>query len=312
MRSFHDILFVSRGTGDESGALRQALSLARNSRAVLRALILCPELPKAMAAYQEQYRNSLLAHLQEGLRAARESVKASEDEVPVRIALEAGGAPAIRAIREVLRASHDLLIKEAEPLEGSKGFKSVDMDLLRQCPCPVWLCRPIERHREQIRVAVAVDPEEDAPEGRGLSLRLLDLARQLADDCSGELDVISCWNYPYEEYLRGNVWIKVSDEEIDANVLQAREQHRAALKALIAESGIEGRMHMRLLHGVPGKEIPACVKRLGTDILVMGTVARTGIHSFVIGNTAENILQELECSLLALKPSGFVSPVKPR
>ncbi|MFO0070344.1 MAG: universal stress protein, partial [Alphaproteobacteria bacterium] len=28
------------------------------------------------------------------------------------------------------------------------------------------------------------------------------------------------------------------------------------------------------------------------------------------GNTAENILQKLSCSLLALKPNGFVSPVK--
>jgi nucleotide-binding universal stress UspA family protein len=42
----------------------------------------------------------------------------------------------------------------------------------------------------------------------------------------------------------------------------------------------------------------------------MGTVARTGISGFIIGNTAENILQKIDCSLLALKPQGFVSPVK--
>jgi nucleotide-binding universal stress UspA family protein len=46
------------------------------------------------------------------------------------------------------------------------------------------------------------------------------------------------------------------------------------------------------------------------DILIMGTVARTGISGFIIGNTAENILQKIDCSLLALKPQGFVSPVK--
>lgn len=42
----------------------------------------------------------------------------------------------------------------------------------------------------------------------------------------------------------------------------------------------------------------------------MGTVARTGIPGFIIGNTAENTLREIRCSLLALKPNGFVSPVK--
>ena len=46
------------------------------------------------------------------------------------------------------------------------------------------------------------------------------------------------------------------------------------------------------------------------DILVMGTVARTGISGFIIGNTAENTVQKLSCSLMALKPQGFVSPVK--
>ena len=45
------------------------------------------------------------------------------------------------------------------------------------------------------------------------------------------------------------------------------------------------------------------------DILVMGTVARTGIPGFIMGNTAENLIQELKCSLLATKPNGFVSPI---
>lgn len=36
----------------------------------------------------------------------------------------------------------------------------------------------------------------------------------------------------------------------------------------------------------------------------------TGISGFFIGNTAENIVQELGCSLLTLKPNGFVSPLR--
>ena len=41
----------------------------------------------------------------------------------------------------------------------------------------------------------------------------------------------------------------------------------------------------------------------------MGTVARTGIPGLLIGNTAETILQRVDCSVLAVKPDGFVSPV---
>lgn len=45
-------------------------------------------------------------------------------------------------------------------------------------------------------------------------------------------------------------------------------------------------------------------------MLVMGTVARTGVAGFFMGNTAENISQRISCSLFALKPKGFISPVK--
>lgn len=65
-----------------------------------------------------------------------------------------------------------------------------------------------------------------------------------------------------------------------------------------------------LLKGEPEDLIPATITDTKIDILIMGTVARTGISGFIIGNTAENILQKIDCSLLALKPQGFVSPVK--
>jgi nucleotide-binding universal stress UspA family protein len=41
----------------------------------------------------------------------------------------------------------------------------------------------------------------------------------------------------------------------------------------------------------------------------MGTVCRTGIAGFFIGNTAEKVLQEIDCSVLAIKPEGFETPV---
>ena len=45
------------------------------------------------------------------------------------------------------------------------------------------------------------------------------------------------------------------------------------------------------------------------DVVVMGTVARTGIAGLLMGNTAERILQRLHGSVFAVKPPGFESPV---
>jgi nucleotide-binding universal stress UspA family protein len=66
---------------------------------------------------------------------------------------------------------------------------------------------------------------------------------------------------------------------------------------------------MRLGKGKADVVIPRLAKRHAVDLVVMGTVGRSGIPGFVIGNTAERMLNRLECSLLTLKPSGFVSSV---
>jgi universal stress protein E len=45
------------------------------------------------------------------------------------------------------------------------------------------------------------------------------------------------------------------------------------------------------------------------DLVAMGTIGRKGLMGVMIGNTAERILPELSCSLLAVKPKDFVSPI---
>ena len=57
--------------------------------------------------------------------------------------------------------------------------------------------------------------------------------------------------------------------------------------------------------------LPHLAERLDIGLIVMGTVARTGLGGLIMGNTAETILRSVECSVLAVKPEGFVTPVKP-
>jgi universal stress protein E len=310
MRNFHNILFISRGVGDESEGLKQALSLARNNSAPLKVLVICPEFPESLAQYQEKYEESLIEHVNTSVQATRSLLKLGEQEVSVDIEVKSGSTPTLSIIRHVLRNSHDLVIKEPESRESGKGFMAVDMELLRKCPCPVWLCRPIKQARGDIHVVVAIDPESQEPAAHDLALRLLELSRSLADSCSGDLSIISCWEFDFEEYLRHNAWIKMSPEELQKTVMESQTHHRAALESMIRKSKISGRNQVYHLRGHPEEVIPGFIEDKKLDILVRGTVARTGIPGFLIGNTAENILQKIGCSLLALKPNGFVSPVK--
>ena len=49
------------------------------------------------------------------------------------------------------------------------------------------------------------------------------------------------------------------------------------------------------------------------DASMIDTMIKDGLwdafNGYHMGNTAENIMRELNCALVALKPKGFVSPV---
>jgi nucleotide-binding universal stress UspA family protein len=45
------------------------------------------------------------------------------------------------------------------------------------------------------------------------------------------------------------------------------------------------------------------------DLLVLGSVGRTGLAGVLLGNTAERVLREVNRSLLVVKPEGFRCPV---
>lgn len=312
MRHFHNLLYISHGIADESDGLKQALSLARNNEARLKVLIISPQFPEEFPGYRKKYEESLLDRTKASIKLTMEVLKMEVGSLDISIDLVNDKRPAIKIIQHILQHSHDLVIKESETTDGQSGFKSVDMDLLRKCPVPVWLCRPITHSREQIKVAVAIDPDSQEHEAKALSKRMLELASSLAASCSGELHIVSCWDYELEKYLSGNPWINMSDEELKAAVDKTMKSHYAELEKLIDVTDMSStRHHVHHPRGKPDELIPLFSREKNIDILIMGTLARTGIPGFMIGNTAENIVQKLNCSLMALKPQGFRSPIKP-
>ncbi len=66
---------------------------------------------------------------------------------------------------------------------------------------------------------------------------------------------------------------------------------------------------MHLLKGNAGTLIPELAQEKAIELIVMGTVCRTGVSGMIIGNTAETVLRRVDCSVLAVKPDGFVTPV---
>lgn len=310
MKKFKNILYVSQGQSSESDSIRQALRLSSNNNAMLNGLIVSPPLPGHMEQYQQLYRGSLFKSIEQQISSVRQSDSITESQTPFPLQLACDDHPAVSIIRAVNHNYYDLVIKDAEPIDkDGEGFKAIDMTLLRKCPCPVWLNRTAHHKQGRRRVAVAIDPTANNDEHHRLSLRLLQLAQSIADSYHTRLEVISCWEYPLERYLHNNVWIKIEDDELNKQIALAQKHHREALDQLIKESQISDNIQVNHIHGLADEKIAVFVDKQDIDILVMGTLARTGIPGFVIGNTAENILQTVKCSLVALKPAEFVSPI---
>jgi nucleotide-binding universal stress UspA family protein len=221
------------------------------------------------------------------------------------------GKPSQEVSRFVMAKDIDLVIVgEPAPEPGrDQGLSPGVMQLLRTCPAPVWVMRPSRTRK--LRVLALVDPDPTDRTRDELNQKILELAMSLAADGSGELHVGHAWEMPGESFLRASAFVSLSDEEVDLMVGATEQEHRQRLDELVARHGVAaagGRTHM--VHGDPSKALPALCELTRCNLVVLGTVARTGLSGLIMGNTAETILRSVSSSVLALKPDGFETPVR--
>jgi nucleotide-binding universal stress UspA family protein len=220
------------------------------------------------------------------------------------------GTPFLQIIREVLRDKHDLVMITAEGRGGLRErlFGSTAMHLMRKCPCPVWVVRPTQPER-YVCILAAVDPmSQDEPQ-YALNFKIMDLATALVQRDQCELVVVHTWTFPPEQSLRSGY--SVTSTELDGWVRRAQDLHRRRLTELLQPYLVQdARFQVYMLKGEPGHLIPQLAEKLEVGLIVMGTVSRTGVAGLLIGNAAERILRQVNCSVLTVKPDGFVTPVR--
>lgn len=290
-----------------------ALSLAHKNGSELAIWALLPQLPEGLNSYSAKLQSVLTESLHASLRSALSSTGIGKDQVRHSIICESSWNPplAVAIIQRVIREGFDLLIKAVEISPGTgnseKGFPALDMTLLRKCPCPLWLNRTGGTNISKL--AVAVDPNERLESGCDLGQRILQIADSLSSHFNWPATLISCWDLEHENFLRYSAFGRLPEPEVNSLVAKTKISHQKALDSLIKKSGIEGKLHVEMLKGRPSKLIPSYINENNIQLLIMGTVARTGIPGFIFGNTAESVIQNVTCSMFAVKPFGFVSPV---
>lgn len=210
----------------------------------------------------------------------------------------------IAIIRKVMLKGFDLVIKEASLVQG---IDQLSMRLVRKCPCPVWVIKYDTTDFK--RILGAVDVGDEFPESAALNRKIIELTHSLAQREGGEAHYLHSWRLEYELMLRGPRF-KVSPEEIIEMKRELFSERQSRLLGVLNDNHIsfdEHQVHVR--EGVSSEVIQLAIKELNIDVVVMGSVGRSGIPGLLIGNKAEKLLNSINCTVLTVKPDGFETPV---
>ncbi len=168
-------------------------------------------------------------------------------------------------VEAVLKASH----KHSATQRMLK--KTSDWTLIRQCECPVLLVkdRPSGEGR---KVLAAVDLRGEKDHYEEINANILDFCRRYVGTKDAELHFVNAHKDLASRPDRGS---------------------------MIRACGVDtDNVHIKM--GDPGKMIVKTASEVGANLVVIGNSARSGFSAAVNSNTAEKILDDLECDLLAI------------
>lgn len=314
-KKFKKILVIYDGTKEGMEAIKRAFYISKHNNARLTVVDVIESYPRKSTVYLGPATGEAIVETvrDERLSEIKRAIKKTESYTKIKAdAKVLTGKPHIEIIKEVLKSGHDLVMKTPKGQVGAKEllFGSVDISLLRKCPCPVWMVKP-SKSKKYSRVLAAVDPDPFDKKSDKLNDTIMEIAVSVSKLEKCELHIVHVWSMFGESLLR-EPRFKKTETEIRKMLLEAKISHKQRLEKLVNKSGLGNLKHaVHLLKGDPSEVIPAFAKRRKIDLIVMGTLCRTGLPGFIIGNTAESILNRVNCSVLAVKPAGFVTPVQP-
>ena len=224
------------------------------------------------------------------------------------------GEPATAVIEAVLADGYDLVIK-APAGSARRRMDATEMRLLRGCPCAVNITRPGEQEHFQ-RMLVAVDVEPARESLSAMNHAILQAAAAIQQVAFPELHIVHAWSL-YGESLLTRPRIKMKQAEIDRIKDEERSLRQESLDELLRDYEqivSAGRKSLpapslHLVQGQPAEVISRVAEEIDAQLLVLSTASRRRLRGFLMGNTAEAVLNMVDCSVLTIKPEGFVSPL---
>jgi len=313
METYQNILVVIDPTTDDQKALKRAIELASliysankattKITAFLSIFDFSYEMTTILSSEERNImRQSVIKDKEVWLKSIVESLNTDLD---VECKVIWHNRPFEAIIEQVIANKYDIVIKGTHQHDKLKSvvFTPTDWHILRKCPCPVLLVKEHSWPKDG-NVIASVNVGSDEEEHNSLNIKITEEANQLASLIKANVHLVN--SYPGTPV---NIAIEIpefnSSEYNDAMLKhhqEAMNEHANKYNIDIKNTYVE--------EGLPETVIEQVAERLDAELVVLGTVGRTGISAALIGNTAEHVIDHLNCDVLALKPDGYISPLQ--
>lgn len=210
----------------------------------------------------------------------------------------------LEMIREVDHSRHDIVIVGTRNVSAFQRFLfgGTAQSLLHNCPCPVWVTRPEPRPLPH-NILITCDFSE-------VSEPVIKLGLAIGELSGAKVNLVHAVNYELDRLWSVGL-MHTNTEQYHARV---QEEARLKLANQLAESAGERSIENVELHvieseSVADEAIVKFIEEQQIDLLLMGTIARSGFEGISVGNTAERLVTHVPCSMVVVKPADFKTSV---
>jgi nucleotide-binding universal stress UspA family protein len=289
-------------TSGSASALRQAIRIADGNRAWLHVVhvietLVVTDLEEALSPFQTDIRAGLI---QDAGKAWKEFTADIPEASGIDLAVEVD-TPVLAILRRVREQSADLLVLGTHGTSPpDRGPGTLATACVRKAMASVLLVRD-PQPGPFTSVVACIDFS-------ATSRKALEQAVRMAAHDGAALHVLHVFHAPWHRLHYRAPTLQASPDYQK----QYRDGLRRRLEAFCAP--LDGEMvELDTRHTVfdfpgHGQGITEFVKQVGGDLVVLGTRGRTNLRDMLLGSTAERVVRDAPCSILAVKPEGFEHP----
>ena len=206
--------------------------------------------------------------------------------------------PSESILNEVNQHGHDLVIKSAHQhsLLESFIFTPLDWQLIRKCHLPVLLVKEHDWPADG-NIVVALNFSSE-PEQDSLNQKLFKEANHVAKLVKANVHLVNAVPAPTV-----NIALEVPGFTPEIYNEAILLHHQSMMDEFAREHHVPS-AQTHVIEGLPEDVLPEIAEQLDAELILLGSLGRTGWSAALIGNTAEQVVDSLHCDLLVLKPDS--------